>query len=200
MQIIINWPHNCPPHCHRVCTQYQGNGARRTCTVGITRHSSPQNILPPHTQNMGAVQFQRSAWLELGTFWVCGTQGLPPSQPSAQALGALRATKSPRRALAPQAPVDSRSLLTTSRPSSATFGQILLHGFVEVVTWISQSYYMYLSRSAAARFSERGDEVLQLSVKSLRDRLTLDCTREMQRPGCGRKRGRAAIYFSSINE
>ena len=84
---------------------------------------------------MGAVQFQRSAWLELGTFWVCGTQGLQArwGLQSAQALGALRATKSPRRALAPQAPVDSRSLLTTSKPSSATFGQILLDGFVEVV-------------------------------------------------------------------
>ena len=163
---------------------------------------SPQNILSPHKHT----EYGRRAIPEeclAGTGDVLGLRhsgapSLPPNQ--ALRLGALRATKSPRRALAPQAPVDSRSLLTTSRPSSATFGQILLHGFVEVVTWISQSYYMYLSRSAAARFSERGDEVLQLSVKSLRDRLTLDCTREMQRPGWGRERGKAAICFTSINE
>ena len=162
--------------------------------------TSPQYILPSLTHRIWTPCNSRGVlgW-NWGRFGFAALRGpLPPNQ--ALRLGALRATKSPRRALAPQAPVDSRSLLTTSRPSSATFGQILLHGFVEVVTWISQSYYMYLSRSAAARFSERGDEVLQLSVKSLRDRLTLDCTREMQRPGWGRKRGRAAICFSSINE
>ena len=160
----------------------------------------PRDIFSPLTHRIWAPCNSRGVlgW-NWGRFGFAALRGpLPPNQ--ALRLGALRATKSPRRALAPQAPVDSRSLLTTSRPSSATFGQILLHGFVEVVTWISQSYYMYLSRSAAARFSEGGDEVLQLSVKSLRDRLTLDCTREMQRPGCGWERGRAAIYFSSINE
>ena len=165
--------------------------------------TSPQYILPSLTHRIWAPCNSRGVlgwnWGRFGFAALRGSQARWGLQ-SAQALGAPRATKSPRRALAPQAPVDSRSLLTSSRPSSATFGQILLHGFVEVVTWISQSYYMYLSRSAAARFSERGDEVLQLSVKSLRDRLTLDCTREMQRPGWGRERGRAAICFSSINE
>ena len=87
--------------------------------------------LPSHTE------YGRRAIPEeclAGTGDVLGLRhsGLPSTLglQSAQALGALRATKSPRRALAP---VDSRSLLTTSRPNSATFGQILLHGFVEVV-------------------------------------------------------------------
>ena len=164
---------------------------------------SPQYILPSLTHRIWAPCNSRGVlgwnWGRFGFAALRGSQARWGLQ-SAQALGAPRATKSPRRALAPQAPVDSRSLLTTSRPSSATFGQILLHGFGEVVTRISQSYYMYLSRLAAAQFSEQGDEVLQLSVKSLRDRLTLDCTREMQRPGWGRERGRAAICFTSINE
>ena len=98
--------------------------------------TSPQYILPSFTHRIWAPCNSRGVlgwnWGRFGFAALRGSQARWGLQ-SAQALGALRATKSPRRALAPQAPVDSRSLLTTSRPSSATFGQILLHGFVEVV-------------------------------------------------------------------
>ena len=103
--------------------------------------TSPQQYIPPLTHRIWAPCNSRGVlgwnWGRFGFAALRGSQARWGLQ-SAQALGAPRATKSPRRALAPQAPVDSRSLLTTSRPSSATFGQILLHGFLKVITCICQ--------------------------------------------------------------
>ena len=118
-----------PPSLHTI------SGKWRQTNMHRWNHSttSPQYILPSLTHRIWAPCNSRGVlgW-NWGRFGFAALRGsLPPNQ--ALRLGALTATKSPRRALAPQAPVDSRSLLTTSRPSSATFGQILLHGFVEVV-------------------------------------------------------------------